>query len=183
MLEDLHSDSWFLGFCFKTIFKMMRKMLLEFLENRKESPDVVESMDVFMKEEAFKVMDEMWSNRNKSRLDTLVHGDFWAANILFSHDRAGQPRHAYLLDFQQVGVGNPFRDILSLIYSSTTMAFRSKYHDSLLKTYYSILKKYFHGYFFMSSCSYEMFYQHYLVNRKFGFVWGLYIICVGRKRL
>ena len=66
---------------------MMRKMLVEFLENRKESPDVVESMDVFMKEEAFKVMDEMWSNKKKSRLDTLVHGDFWAANILFSHDR------------------------------------------------------------------------------------------------
>ena len=89
MLDDLHSDSWFLGYCFKTIFKMMRKMLVEFLENRKESPDVVESMDVFMKEEAFKVMDEMWANRNKSRLDTLVHGDFWGANILFSHDRQG----------------------------------------------------------------------------------------------
>ena len=26
-----------------------------------------------------------------------------------------------------------------------------------------------------------MFYQHYLANRKFGFVWGLYIICVGKK--
>ena len=96
-------------------------------------------------------------------------------------NRAGQPIHAYLLDFQQVGVGNPFRDILSLIYSSTTKAFRSKFHDSLLKSYYSILKKYFQGYFFMSSCSYEMFYQHYLANRKFGFVWGLYIICVGKK--
>ena len=68
---------------------MMRKMLVEFLENRKESPEVVESMDVFMKVEAFKVMDEMWSNKKKSRLDTLVHGDFWAANILFSHDRQG----------------------------------------------------------------------------------------------
>ena len=180
VLENLHTDSWYLGFCFKAIFKMMRTMLVEFLENNKESPKLVESINVFMKEEAFEVMDDMWANRNKTKLDTLVHGDCWAANILFGRE-AGHGTQAYLLDFQQVGVGNPLRDILSLLYSSTTMAFRSKFQDSLLKTYYSILKKYFHGYFFMSSCSYEMFYQLYLVNRKFGFVWGLYIVSVGEK--
>ena len=30
----------------------------------------------------------------------------------------------------------------------------------------------------MSSCSYEEFYKEYAENRKFGFSWGLYMVCI-----
>ena len=179
ILKSIHSDNWFLSFCFKTIFKLIRKMLITFLQNRKENPDLIEKLDNFMKNEAFDVLNDVWSNNHKTKFDTLVHGDFWAANILFGYTKERLPNQALVVDFQQVGIGNPMRDIISLIYTSTTSSFRYKHFNSLLKTYYSQFQRYFAGYFFMTPCSYEVFYQQFLKHRKFGFVWGLYIVCVG----
>ena len=36
--------------------------------------------------------------------------------------------------------------------------------------------------YLQSPWPYEEFHQHYLANRKFGFVWGLYIVSVGNKK-
>ena len=111
-------------------------------------------------------------------------------------------RVARLVDWQHVSRGSPVRDILSLLYTSTTPAFRSvqystvqnstsfpcyiytsstpafraRHQDTLLRRYHAVLQPYL-----QSPCPYEEFHQHYLANRKFGFVWGLYIVSVGNK--
>ena len=100
---------------------------------------------------------------------------------------------ARLVDWQHVSRGSPVRDILSLLYTSTTPAFRystvqystvhplpsfrHRHQDTLLRRYHAVLQPYL-----QSPCPYEEFHQHYLANRKFGFVWGLYIVSVGNKR-
>ena len=116
-------------------------------------------------------------------------------------------RVARLVDWQHVSRGSPVRDILSLLYTSTTPAFRystvqyskvqystiqysinthytsstpafrHRHQDTLLRRYHAVLQPYL-----QSPWPYEEFHQHYLANRKFGFVWGLYIVSVGNKR-
>ena len=83
--QRLHEDSWFLGFCFKTIFSMMRKMLRRFLENRQESPHFVSRLDAFMKNEIYDVMQALWSHKCSTKFDTILHGSFWASNILLQY--------------------------------------------------------------------------------------------------
>ena len=179
-LQRLHTDSCFLEFCFKTIFRMIRKMLRTFLENRKEDSLFVSRLDDFMKNEIFKVMKVMWSNKNPSKYDTLVHGSFWSSNILFQYpSKEGVPDKALLVDFQQIGLGDPCRDILSLLYTNTTAAFRAKHTDTLLKNYFNTLRQYFKGFFFMGSSNYQEFSQKFSSCRRFGLAWGLYMICVG----
>ena len=106
-------------------------------------------------------------------------------------------RVARLVDWQHVSRGSPVRDLLSLLYTSSTPAFRSvqystvqystytlsstpafrvRHQDTLLRRYHAVLQPYL-----QSPCPYEEFHQHYLANRKFGFVWGLYIVSVGNK--
>ena len=184
-LQRLHEDSWFLGFCFKTIFGMMRKMLRTFLQNREESSHFISRLDAFMKNDIYDVMQAMWSHRCSTKFDTIVHGSFWASNILFQYPRGngGQiPEKGLFVDFQQIGLGNPSRDILSLLYTNTTAAFREKYLEILIDKYFTTFQQYFQGVFFMSSTAnnYQEFRDNVEQNRKFGLAWGLYMICVGK---
>ena len=184
-LQRLHEDSWFLGFCFKTIFSMMRKMLRTFLQNRQESSQFVSRLDTFMKNEIYEVMQAMWSHKCSTKFDTIVHGSFWSSNILFQYPRGGCgqiPQKGLFVDFQQIGLGNPSRDILSLLYTNTTAAFREKYLEILIEKYFATFQQYFQGFFFMSSNStnYKEFRDNVEQNRKFGLAWGLYMICVGK---
>ena len=182
-LQRLHEDSWFLGFCFRTIFSMMRKMLRRFLENRQESSHFVSRLDAFMKNEIYDVMQAMWSHKCSTKFDTILHGSFWASNILFEY-QAQIPQRGLFVDFGQIGLGNPARDILSLLYTNTTAAFREKYLEILLDNYFTTFQQYFQGFFFMksssSSSSSKEFRENVEQNRKFGLAWGLYMICVGK---
>ena len=177
-MQELHKDTWFLGFCFQQIFRLMRTMLKKFLENRKEGQAIICKLDNFMKSEIFGIMQGIWTNCMPSKFDTIVHGDFWCANILYKYDKDHNPEKAILVDYQQIDLGNPCRDICSLIYSSTDSSFRTKHMDSLLKNYFTIFQDYFGSFYFMSSCSYEEFYKVYADHRKFGFAWGLYMVCI-----
>ena len=132
-MNELHEDTWFLGFCFKQIFRLMRTMLKKFLENRKESDNLISKLDNFMKNDIFNIMQGMWTNSSPSKFDTIVHGDFWSANILYKYDDDDNPERAILVDFQQIDLGNPCRDIFSFLYSSTDSSFRAKHLDNLLK--------------------------------------------------
>ena len=51
LLAELHSDSWYLRFCFKTILKLMRRMLVTLLDTVKESPATLAALDRFMRDE------------------------------------------------------------------------------------------------------------------------------------
>ena len=51
LLAELHSDSWYLRFCFKTILKLMRRMLVALLDTVKESPATLAALDRFMRDE------------------------------------------------------------------------------------------------------------------------------------
>ena len=108
-------------------------MLKKFLENRKESDNLISKLDNFMKNDIFNIMQGMWTNSSPSKFDTIVHGDFWSANILYKYDDDDNPERAILVDFQQIDLGNPCRDIFSFLYSSTDSSFRAKHLDNLLK--------------------------------------------------
>lgn len=173
----LKYDSWYLSFCFKTIFKLIRKMLAEFLLNRKENKSRIDRLDRFLKDEALNLIDAMWFNKRRHQLETLTHGDFWASNLLYRYNDAGKPIETFIVDFQHVAIGSPFRDILSLVYSSTTSEFRAKHMDGLLKHYFKHFQRYSRY-----QNSFDLFYQYFCKDRKFGFVWGLYIVSVGNLR-
>ena len=182
-LHSLHADSWFIEFCFKTIFRMMRKMLRTFLENRKENSHFISRFDNFMKNEIFNVMKVMWSNKSPSKFDTIIHGSFWSSNILFQYPDQGRgqlPQKALFVDFQQIGLGNPCRDILSLLYTNTSASFRNKYMDILVQNYFATFQEYFQGFFPVSQSNYQEFEKNIEESRTFGLAWGLYMICVGK---
>ena len=177
-MQDLHNDTWFLGFCFKQIFRLMRPMLRKFLENRKQSERLINRLDKFMKDKIFNIMKSMWTNMYSSKFDTILHGDLWTANILYKYNDMVEPEKAIFVDFQQIDLGNPCRDIMSFIFTSTDSSFRANHMDSLLKHYFTIFRDYFCSSSRMSSCSYEDFYGLYVENRKFEFSWALYMICI-----
>ena len=139
-----------------------------------------------MKNDIYEVMQAMWSHKSSTKFDTIVHGSFWAANVLFQYPGGGDgqiPQKGLLVDFQNIGLGNPSRDILSLLYTNTTAAFRDKYLEILLEKYYATFQQYFQGFYFMSSSSstnYREFRDTVEQSRKFGLAWGLYMICVGK---
>ena len=120
--------------------------------------------------EILSVMQNFWCNKTQSSLDTIVHGDFWSANILFQYDEEKRPQKAFFVDFQQVGLGSPLRDILSLLYSSTDSAFRARYADRLLQHYFTIYRQ-----FSTVSSSYHQFSQLYYQNRRY--LSPLFFIC------
>ena len=175
----LHCDSWYLVFCFKTIFKMIRRMLMELMKNSGADQKLIEKVDNFLTDKAFKILDEVWCNKSKSDYETIIHGDYWSSNLLFRYNENGRPVDTFIVDFQHIGLGSPFRDILSLVYASTTSTFRAKHLDSLIKHYYQHFQKY-RQYQNSISSSFDNFYHGFCKSRGFGFVWGLYIVSVGK---
>lgn len=69
---------------------------------------------------------------------TLTHTDLWVNNILLKH-QDGKPVHNVFIDFPLCVYGNPARDVLFFIYSSTNFEVLQTSVDELIKIYYEEL--------------------------------------------
>ena len=70
---------------------------------------------------------------NSIKYKSLVHGDLWLSNILFSNNEM------YLIDWQFLFYGNSFIDIFFLIYTSISFEMLIKNENYLLNYYYNEL--------------------------------------------
>ncbi|CAD5217801.1 unnamed protein product [Bursaphelenchus okinawaensis] len=66
-----------------------------------------------------------------------LHSDLWSANILWKTDPEGNPSSelAAIIDWQMAKAGNPAEDILRLLASNTTVQYRRKNYERILKLY------------------------------------------------
>lgn len=69
---------------------------------------------------------------------TLIHGDLWTNNIMFSYSEE-QPVSVKFLDFQTCRYGSPALDINYFLYTSTTETVRDRYMDDFMRTYHRSL--------------------------------------------
>ncbi|XP_063600116.1 uncharacterized protein LOC134776333 [Penaeus indicus] len=70
----------------------------------------------------------------------LCHVDYWNNNFMFkseTHDGITDPDSIMLLDWGSTAWHNPVLDILYLIYTSTTLDYRKKYREEILKRYHA----------------------------------------------
>lgn len=74
---------------------------------------------------------------------TLLHGDLWYNNFLFSHNEDGTPNGSVLIDYQFLKYGPPALDVVQLLSSNTRAEFRSEYYAELIAFYYEKLEECF----------------------------------------
>jgi len=75
-----------------------------------------------------------------SQLRTMIHGDFWLNNMMFSCE--DNELSVTLLDFQQLMIAHPARDLWYFLYSSTDKQFRDHHLKDVLREYYNTFSKY-----------------------------------------
>lgn len=80
---------------------------------------------------------------SKTRLNTLLHGDLWANNILFQYGKYGEtPLQCRLVDFQLARYAPPAMDLLTVLTIPTTRQFRAAYLNELLAEYYRFMTEF-----------------------------------------
>jgi len=72
----------------------------------------------------------------RSRPLTLVHGDFHAKNLFYMKKGAEK---VLALDFSEIGVGDPFSDLLQYTLSDVSIETRRKHEQDVLKAYWKRL--------------------------------------------
>lgn len=80
---------------------------------------------------------------SKTRLNTLLHGDLWANNILFQYSQYGDtPLQCRFVDFQLARYGPPAMDLLTMLTIPTRSQFRAAHLDELLAEYYRFMTEF-----------------------------------------
>lgn len=75
----------------------------------------------------------------KHQIECLCHVDYWNNNLMFkseTNDGITDPDSIMLVDWGSTAWHNPVLDILYLIYTSTTLDYRKKYREEILKRYH-----------------------------------------------
>ncbi|KAJ8867327.1 hypothetical protein PR048_031128 [Dryococelus australis] len=74
---------------------------------------------------------------------TLVHNDFWTNNVMFSYDGSnGENINSLkLIDFQMTSYGSPATDLISFLYSSTSLDVTKDDRIRLIKLYHQEFTK------------------------------------------
>lgn len=67
-------------------------------------------------------------------LKTIIHGDFWAGQLLFSDDES----NAIVIDWQFCNIGNPVGDIMSMFFMSSDIEVLDNHLEEVLKEYWFI---------------------------------------------
>ncbi|CAG0895145.1 unnamed protein product [Darwinula stevensoni] len=112
----------------------------------------------------------------KGKLLTFLHGDCWCNNMMFRYDPdTGAPVEIKILDLQIVVYGNPCRDLMHALYTSTSKETREQmpalfklYHDTLISTTNSL------G--IVLDYSYEEFEKEIAGYEEFGFLLAMFVI-------
>ena len=121
--------------------------------------------------------------------------------MMFNFDEeTGQPKDVKFLDYQMMALSHParyvryrrqmnvswffwihkllfsfFRDLCYFLYVNTNRAFRDKYLDLCLRSYYAAFSQYF-SQSFLRVMNYEKFEKEFQDRRIIGLVWGLLVM-------
>ena len=131
---------WF----FKASFIKYLKQYPKLLKHHGADEGLIERLKSTIKSKIFEDAKALMDpEKETSILRTMIHGDFWVNNILFSSDNTEDPKQvATILDYQVMALGHPARDIWYLIYSNTDKEFREKHLQTVLQEYFHGLSKY-----------------------------------------
>ena len=126
----------------------VNKILLKFLKDNskvldtiaknnlpeKEADEMIAKLHRYFGEQMTKDADTVLVA--KSKLDSMVHGDFWSNNMLFR-----QPDHdkVMFLDFQNLMGGHPSRDFWYFLYISTDRQWRTDHLTECMELYHQTL--------------------------------------------
>jgi thiamine kinase-like enzyme len=129
----------------KSILEPMFITLLPGYETVKEKfPKQFGSIDVAKLRRllSFDKMQESYSIHRPHMEDVLVHGDYWANNIMFEKksDGTSGDRISAVIDFQLSSRGNPMVDLGRLMSWSVSQDIRRSHIDQILHHYYKNLK-------------------------------------------
>lgn len=73
------------------------------------------------------------------RVECLCHVDYWN-NFMFKAEKQNEitdPNSIILVDWGSTAWHNPVLDILYLLYTSTTLAYRKKHREEILRHYHA----------------------------------------------
>ncbi|XP_040567109.1 uncharacterized protein [Lepeophtheirus salmonis] len=91
-------------------------------------------------EEIINLHIQMFTNPSteKSKLKTMIHGDYWTNNLLYRPS----DKFTMMIDYQIMQIAHPARDFWYFIYSSTDRQWRELYLEQCKRTYYDIYCSY-----------------------------------------
>ncbi len=76
--------------------------------------------------------------QEESKIRTVIHGDFWQNNLLFSEDNL----KACMVDFQMLSIGHPARDIWYFFYICSDSTWRKEHLGQALESYFNTFRIY-----------------------------------------
>lgn len=75
------------------------------------------------------------------QFNTLIHGDVWVNNSMFTYDANGQPKNMMLVDFQFSCWASPTIDLHYFFNTSLREDLRMYHQDELVQWYHAVLVK------------------------------------------
>jgi len=78
-------------------------------------------------------------NSSKSKLVTMIHGDFWKNNMLFSED----DNKVCFIDFQMLAINHPANDFWYFLSICTDSKWRRENLESVIKAYFNVFIEYY----------------------------------------
>jgi thiamine kinase-like enzyme len=149
--------------------KAFLKDLVELMENKELDQEFI---DKAKKYKVTKAVAKMYDR--SSKITTIIHGDLWSNNMMFSNDSDGIPGKIKLLDFQMGHVAHPAIDLCYFLYSNTDSAFRKNNLDRCLREYFVVFRKYLTG---LEDFGYDEFKKEYDSWLEPGIISGMTVTC------
>jgi Ecdysteroid kinase-like family len=134
--QDLFYERGGLAFSKNLIKKAVETTMLPaarllFPENKK----ILKSVQWLASDECYQVLTKL-SKADPNTINVLNHGDCWANNFLFKTDsESKKPVDAKMIDFQICRYAPISRDLLQLLYISTSSEFRKLHQSELMRVY------------------------------------------------
>jgi hypothetical protein len=126
------------------------------------SPKLVKAMNLFVNGTTWESFQRCVDLDAAGSIWTLTHGDFHAGNVMWTRKPTEGQTPFYLVDWSEVGIGNPFTELAQFVVSNLTIEQRRKHERKLFKDYYDILVK--QPRVDAVECSEEVAWQHYKVG-------------------
>jgi hypothetical protein len=104
-----------------------------------ENADIRRKVTVFLERDMTEMLEEVVGTNVAEPYSTMCHGDVWNNNMMFRHDKNGNPVEVKLLDFQIMRYGSPVLDVVHYIFTSTTKELRDQHYQEFLDVYYDTL--------------------------------------------
>jgi len=124
------------------LFQKLMKTLVK-LAGRHGNEDMASRLKDYFKRMWLEVPSIEDPPKEDSVFRTLVHGDAWVNNMMFSSNDPGDENlRVKLLDFQGIVMGHPARDLWYLLQIGTDVDFRRKHLETVFREYYIVFSSY-----------------------------------------